>query len=223
MPLTTPKVNYDLIRLNGGLDQVTPTLSLPPGVARRAANFECSITGGYTRIAGYERFDGRPSPSAAVYNILVCALTGTVAVGDTIVGLASGASGRVIARAGNEVIITRETSVFVTGEALTVSSTNVGVITYVQGISADGLLDVTYRNLVADNYRADITVVPGSGAVLGVGVARLVGEATGWSTPITAGSILLAMGFSAAVGVFFGWFPARRAAALDPIDALRFQ
>jgi putative ABC transport system permease protein len=61
------------------------------------------------------------------------------------------------------------------------------------------------------------------GAVLGVGVARLVGEATGWSTPITAGSILLAMGFSAAVGVFFGWFPARRAAALDPIDALRFQ
>ncbi len=61
------------------------------------------------------------------------------------------------------------------------------------------------------------------GAALGVGVARLVGEATGWSTPITAGSILLAMGFSAAVGVFFGWFPARRAAALDPIDALRFQ
>ena len=169
MPLTTPKVNYDLIRLNGGLDQVTPTLSLPPGVARRAANFECSITGGYTRIAGYERFDGRPSPSAAVYNILVCALTGTVAVGNTVVGLASGATGRVIARAGNEVIITRETSTFVTGEALTVSSTNVGVITYVQGISADGLLDVTYRNLAADNYRADITVVPGAGAVLGVG------------------------------------------------------
>jgi len=169
MPLTTPKVNYDLIRLNGGLDQVTPTLSLPPGVARRAANFECSITGGYTRIAGYERFDGRPSPSAAVYNILVCALTGTVAVGNTVVGLASGATGRVIARVGNEVIITRETSVFVTGEAITVSSTNVGTITYVQGVSPDGLLDVTYRNLAADNYRADITVVPGSGAVLGVG------------------------------------------------------
>ncbi len=41
-----PPVNYDLIRLSGGLDQVTPTLSLRPGTMRRAANFECSITGG---------------------------------------------------------------------------------------------------------------------------------------------------------------------------------
>lgn len=169
MPLTTPKVNYDLIRLNGGLDQVTPTLSLPPGVARRAANFECSITGGYTRIEGYERFDGRPSPSAAVYNILVCALTATVAVGNTITGLTSGATGRVIARVDNDVVITRETGVFLTSESITVSSSIVGVITYVQGVAADGLLDVQYRSLAADNYRADITVVPGSGAVLGVG------------------------------------------------------
>ena len=169
MPLTTPKVNYDLIRLNGGLDQVTPTLSLPPGVARRAANFECSITGGYTRIKGYERFDGRPSPSAAVYNILVCALTATVAVGNTITGLTSGATGRVIARVGNDVVITRETGVFLTSESITVSSSIVGVITYVQGVASDGLLDVTYRSLAADNYRDDITVVPGSGAVLGVG------------------------------------------------------
>ena len=61
------------------------------------------------------------------------------------------------------------------------------------------------------------------GAATGVGLSRLVGEATGWSTPITPGSILLAMGFSAAIGVFFGWFPARRAAAKDPIEALRFQ
>jgi len=108
MPLTTPRVQYDLIRLNGGLDQVTPTLSLPPGVARRAANFECSITGGYTRIAGYERFDGQPSPSAAVYNILVCTLTGTVAVGATVVGLASSATAKVIARSGPDVVITRD-------------------------------------------------------------------------------------------------------------------
>mgnify|MGYP000966022289 CR=1 FL=1 len=54
-----PRVQYDLIRLRGGLDQVTPTLSLPPGFVRRSTNFEASITGGYTRIAGYERFDGR--------------------------------------------------------------------------------------------------------------------------------------------------------------------
>jgi len=78
-----PRVQYDLIRLMGGMDQVTPTLSLKPGVVRRATNFECAITGGYTRIAGYERFDGRPSPSAALYNILACNITGSIAVGNT--------------------------------------------------------------------------------------------------------------------------------------------
>ena len=168
MPLTTPRVQYDLIRLNGGLDQVTPTLSLPPGVARRAANFECSITGGYTRIAGYERFDGQPSPSAAVYNILVCTLTGTVAVGATVVGLASSATAKVIARSGPDVVITRETGTFVATEAITVSAVNVGVIDLVQGVSADGLTDATYKNLAADDYRASILAVPGSGSILGV-------------------------------------------------------
>jgi len=79
-------VKYDLIKLGGGLDQVTPTLSLPSGVARRATNFECSITGGYTRIAGYERFDGRPNPSDATYNLLLCTFVATVTVGDTITG-----------------------------------------------------------------------------------------------------------------------------------------
>ena len=168
MPLTTPKVNYDLIRLGGGLDQVTPTLSLPPGVVRRAANFECSISGGYTRISGYERFDGRPSPSAANYNILVCALTGTVSVGNTIVGLSSAATGVVIARTGNDVVITRETGTFLVSEGLSVSAVNVGTITSIDGVAADGLTDAQYQSLAADNYRADITVVPGTGSILGV-------------------------------------------------------
>jgi len=168
MPLTTPKVNYDLIRLNGGLDQVTPTLSLPPGVARRAANFECSITGGYTRIAGYERFDGRPSPSAATYNILVCTFTGTVTVGQTVTGSISAATGRVIAVTVASVVITRETGTFVVNDVLNNGAGNVATITTVQGVSADGLTDATYQNLAADNYRADITAVPGTGSILGV-------------------------------------------------------
>jgi hypothetical protein len=168
MQLTTPKVNYDLIRLGGGLDQVTPTLSLPPGVARRAANFECSITGGYTRIAGYERFDGRPSPSAANYNILVCTFTSTVTVGQTVTGSVSGATGVVIVVNTTSLVITRETGTFVAGDVLNNGSGFVGTITEVQGVAADGLIDAQYQNLAADNYRADITVVPGSGSVLGV-------------------------------------------------------
>jgi hypothetical protein len=169
MQLTTPKVNYELIRLGGGLDQVTPTLSLPPGVARRAANFECSITGGYTRIAGYERFDGRPSPSSANYNILVCTFTATVTVGETVTGATSGATGRVIVVNTGSLVITRETGTFVAGDVLNNGSGFVGTVTAVQGVSADGLIDAQYQNLAADNYRADITAVPGSGSVLGVG------------------------------------------------------
>ena len=168
MQLTTPKVNYDLIRLGGGLDQVTPTLSLPPGVVRRAANFECSITGGYTRIAGYERFDGRPSPSAANYNILVCTFTATVTVGQTVTGSISAATGKVIAVTVASVVVTRETGTFVVNDVLNNGSGTVATITAVQGVSADGLTDATYQNLAANDYRADITVVPGSGSVLGV-------------------------------------------------------
>ena len=161
-------VKYDQIKLGGGLDQVTPTLSLPPGVVRRAANFECSITGGYTRIAGYERFDGRPNPSDANYNLLLCTFVATVSVGNTINGTLSGATGVVIYVDLASIVITRETGTFLAGEMVLVSSTNVATITAVQGVSADGLTDATYRSLAADNYRADITSIPGSGSVLGV-------------------------------------------------------
>lgn len=172
MPLNTPPVKYDLIRLAGGLDQVTPTLSLRPGIARRAANFECSITGGYTRIAGYERFDGRPSPSAAIYLLLVCNITGTVAVGDMVLGSSSAATGKVIAVNGSDVVLTRVNGAFLAGELLSVSGVTQAEIQVVQGPSANGLLDATYKALAADDYRADIQAVPGSGPILGVSIYR---------------------------------------------------
>jgi putative ABC transport system permease protein len=62
-----------------------------------------------------------------------------------------------------------------------------------------------------------------AGILLGVGVSLAITRGLGWPTEITGASILLAFAFAASVGVFFGYYPARKAAALDPIDALRYE
>ncbi|CAG1002994.1 Macrolide export ATP-binding/permease protein MacB [Phycisphaerales bacterium] len=61
------------------------------------------------------------------------------------------------------------------------------------------------------------------GILLGVGGAYLVGELAGWRTQLSSASIVLAVGFAACVGVFFGFYPAKKASQLLPIEALRYE
>jgi len=61
------------------------------------------------------------------------------------------------------------------------------------------------------------------GIVLGVGFSELVSLRTGWPILVSPTSVVVAVAFSAAVGVFFGYYPARKAAQLDPIEALRYE
>jgi putative ABC transport system permease protein len=61
------------------------------------------------------------------------------------------------------------------------------------------------------------------GIILGIVASKILSAIKHWPSLISPGSIVLAFLFSAAVGIFFGFYPARKAAALDPIEALRYE
>jgi putative ABC transport system permease protein len=62
-----------------------------------------------------------------------------------------------------------------------------------------------------------------AGLALGITSAEVLASFTGWETQISPLVMLIAVGFSGAVGVFFGYYPAKKAAALNPIEALRYE
>lgn len=199
-----PEVKYAVTQLGstakggqtfpGGLDLVTPSLSLQPGALRDGLNYECAITGGYGRIAGYERVDGQTAPSDASFVIVqVDAFATTPAVGDTISQPASGASGTVAAVNDDPpyMVVTRvsgtfdETNTIETPDSLTVTAANSPFVvdagnspfivgSVVVGTAVPATMELTaqltaeYLAAAAAIYRALIQAVPGSGPVLGV-------------------------------------------------------
>jgi len=61
------------------------------------------------------------------------------------------------------------------------------------------------------------------GILLGIGGAKLVAVKFGWSTLVSMESVFMAFAFSACIGIFFGFYPSRKASRLDPIEALRYE
>lgn len=165
-----PPVDYDYIEFDGGLDVDTPALQLEKTYCRKAQNYELGVTGGYRRIAGYERVDGRPAPSDAAYAILNATITGVWAVGNTLTGVTSGATGVIAAATAEYFVLTKTAGTFQAGEDLQIAAVTVAVAGGAQIVdgAATSKLHAQYKNAAADIYRADIAAVPGSGSVLGV-------------------------------------------------------
>ena len=82
------------------------------------------------------------------------------------------------------------------------------------------------RDVMAQ-FLAEAVTLSTTGGVLGIVVGILASSGVSrwlrWTTVISSGSVLLAAGVAAAVGIFFGFYPARLASQLDPIDALRYE
>ena len=62
-----------------------------------------------------------------------------------------------------------------------------------------------------------------AGIVAGVGISEIISLFSEWSSPISLPAVAIGFLFSAAVGIFFGYYPARKAAHFDPIQALRYE
>ena len=156
---TGTQVGY--VPLNGGLDLVSPVLNVPDGFMLDAYNYEPDINGGYRRIPGFERFDGRPRNFVG----LQVADYGSYATGDTVTGQTSGATGTIIGLWSNWIALCSVSGVFQSGEDLDNGLTVIDVTTAVDSVDVEFKV---IRKAIEDHYRSVIQPVPGNQPTEGV-------------------------------------------------------
>lgn len=162
---------YDPVQMGGGLDQVTSAYQLSPGALRECLNFACRPQGGYYRIPGYERFDGRPMPHRAEFvPVAVTLLPGkSIAVGDS--GTFGNLTGTVsfVDPFENYIGLTKTTSLatpIVPGNVVIGGDIKGTATGYYSGLDIKTI--AINKAAAANIYRADIGAVPGSGPIRGV-------------------------------------------------------
>lgn len=163
------------VKFGGGLDLISPVLSIKPGMCLSAMNYEPGVYGGYPRIDGFERSDGRPSPSDAVYYYAAYTITGTVSVGNTITGATSAATGYVTEVGTGFLIFTKLTGTFTATENINVSASPQGTLTALPILNGQltGYADAVSINAAADVYRTDILKVNGAArAIKGIWIYK---------------------------------------------------
>lgn len=173
----------------GGLDLTTPDLRLQPGALRDVLNFEVAQFGGYTRVAGYERIDGHPSPSDATFIIVQLGnvpadftsdfdpdfdsggLFNIPTLGQIVTQAVTGATGAIIGVqtvAPAFLVLTAVTGVFDQSNMLTTPGPVLIGLATALTTTIDAPTKAQYTAAAADYYRTQAGKVPGSGPILGV-------------------------------------------------------
>jgi len=193
-PEGLPPIQFDTVSLSGGFDQLTSAYALPPGSLRDCINFACLPVGGYYRIPGYERHDGRPSPSKASF----LTLDVTMNPGEPLPPVGSvGAFGNVqgtvcyVDPFGKFVGLTKTITTFASTFIPGPIDIGGGTIGQATGYHTQLTLRDTaiIKAAAANIYRADIHQVPGSGPIRGVLYFKDVAYAFRDNAGGTAGAI----------------------------------
>jgi len=196
------RVDSQVFRCAGGLNIVDPPITLNPGAAILAQNYECRIGGGYSRMKGYERYNGKALTSSYTYIVAHFFSGGVTPIvqGNTVTGATSGAIGIVLTNpvltsgswaggdGAGDLYISVSSGTFVNNENLLVAAVNLATINPAAGTDLQSPGDTYYktalRYLRESVKRTLITALPGYGAPLGLSIYN--GKLYAWQNDLVA-------------------------------------